>query len=53
AANFFFRVDMRFRAKRLDYLLLQSHLTPFDIKKMNLYPVKANPSPLKQQGLAG
>ncbi|MEA8500794.1 hypothetical protein ONN26_26315, partial [Salmonella enterica subsp. enterica serovar Muenster] len=42
-----------FRAKRLDYLLLQSHLTPFDIKKMNLYPVKANPSPLKRQGLAG
>ncbi|ESC86873.1 hypothetical protein SEEN4881_03303, partial [Salmonella enterica subsp. enterica serovar Newport str. WA_14881] len=25
----------------------------FDIKKMNLYPVKANPSPLKRQGLAG
>ncbi|EAM5954439.1 hypothetical protein ED026_11080 [Salmonella enterica] len=44
---------MWFRAKRLDYLLLQSHLTPFDIKKMNLYPVKANPSPLKRQGLAG
>lgn len=43
---------MRFRAKRLDYLVAES-FNPFDIKKMNLYPVKANPSPLKRQGLAG